>query len=370
MKIGLVCPYDLTRSGGVQEHVLAQAAELSRRGHKLRIITPKPHRLNGVLPPDVLFVGNSRTVKAAKTSLELGISTLRDEVDDLLKNEKFDLLHVHEPEIPMVGAQIISKAHCPVVATFHALHPETPMGRTIETIRIPFSKSIFGRLNAMTAVSTAAALFVQQRTKKPIIIIPNGVDVSKYRQPRQVAKVPTILYIGRLEKRKGIRYLLKAFGLLQQVQPTSQLIIAGDGDLRSSLEQYVVNNGIRNVVFKGFVSEAEKIQLLSRATVFCSPALYGESFGIVLLEAMAAGVPIVAGDNPGYSSVLVDHGKLSLVNPRDSQDFARRLDIFLHDQALRQVWLDWATDYVEQFTYDKIVDQYEQLYQQLYSSAS
>jgi phosphatidyl-myo-inositol alpha-mannosyltransferase len=365
MKIGLVCPYDLTRSGGVQEHVMAQAAELRRRGHDVKIITPKPRKVIGDLPEGILFVGNSRKVNAAKTKFELGISTVRDALDDLLAQEDFDILHIHEPEIPVLGAQIIAKADCPVVATFHAMHPETPMGRTIETFRIPYFKSIFSRLSAMTAVSDAAAAFVRDRTKQPVTIIPNGIDLEKYQQPRKTSSAPTILYVGRLEKRKGVRYLVMAFAELQKANPAAKLIIAGDGDLRSGLEQYVADNKIKHVQFVGFVSEERKLELLAQADVFCAPALYGESFGIVLLEAMAAGVPIVAGDNAGYTTVMTGHGRISLVNPKDTADFARRLDILLSDNELRQLWLNWAKKHIQQFSYDKIVDQYEELYRQI-----
>jgi phosphatidyl-myo-inositol alpha-mannosyltransferase len=365
MKIGIVCPYDLTLGGGVQEHVLAQAAELTKRGHEIKIITPKPRKLSGNVPDNVIFLGNSRTVKAANTRPQLAISTVRDKVDDMLADEDFDLLHVHEPELPMIGAQIITKAQCPVVATFHAFHPETAMGKTIETFRIPYFKYIFSRLNILTAVSDAAAQFVRERTDQQVHIIPNGIDLAKYQLKRLTTDAPTILYIGRLEKRKGVRYLVKAFAELKRTHTNARLVIAGEGDLRSGLEQYVADNAITDVEFLGFVSEQQKLELLASADVFCAPAIYGESFGIVLLEAMAAGVPIVAGDNPGYTTVLSGHGKISLVNPKDTPDFTRRLDIFLSDTELRQLWLNWASQHVQQFAYNKIVDKYEELYKQL-----
>jgi phosphatidylinositol alpha-mannosyltransferase len=112
----------------------------------------------------------------------------------------------------------------------------------------------------------------------------------------------------------------------------------------------------------GFVSEEVKLQLLAEADLFCSPAVYGESFGIVLLEAMAAGVVTVAGDNSGYASVMQELGAVSLVNPRDAPEFARRLRLLLNEQPLRKLWRDWAQKYVQQFSYDQIVQQYEDFY--------
>ncbi|MEO5627963.1 MAG: glycosyltransferase family 4 protein [Candidatus Saccharimonadales bacterium] len=370
MKIGIVCPYDIDRGGGVQEHVLAQATELQKRGYEVRILTPKPRNQDVIndIPVQTIYIGTSTKVKTPlKTSLELGASFKRDEVDDILDAEKFDLLHIHEPEVPLLGSQIVAKASCPIVATFHAIHPETPLAWTIGTMRIPYSKSIFSKLTELTAVSDAAAGFVRERTERKVHIIPNGIDLKKYTFKSQ-AKAPTkkdILYIGRLEKRKGVIYLLKAYAILAAERDDVSLVLAGDGDQRDSLEEYVKSNKIPRVSFLGFVSEKDKFKLLHQAALFCSPAIYGESFGIVLLEAMASGTVTVAGANVGYSSVLNGTGRLSLVNPKQKKEFARRLDVMLDDQGVRQNWLDWAEKAVKQYDYPKVVDQYEVVYKKL-----
>ncbi|MDQ5972483.1 MAG: hypothetical protein QG553_642 [Patescibacteria group bacterium] len=367
MKIGIVCPYDIDRGGGVQEHVLAQAAELQKRGHNVTILTPKPrkHKPGKIGNVKVIFIGNSTKVKTPiKTSLELGASLKKDEVDDILASEGFDLLHIHEPEVPFLGAQIVAKASCPIIATFHAIHPETPFARTIETVRIPYSKSIFTKLTELTAVSDAAAIFVRERTGRNVNIIPNGIDLNKYAFKPQT-KAPAqkkILYIGRLEKRKGVIYLIKAYAELAKHRSDISLQLVGDGDLKDSLQSYIDDNDIPRVTFMGYVSEAKKLTLLHNASVFCSPALYGESFGIVLLEAMASGTVTIAGDNVGYAGVLNGTGRLSLVNPKHTKEFSRRLDVFLDDVGLRQTWLDWAEQNVKQYDYPKVVDHYEKLY--------
>ena len=367
MKIGIVCPYDIDRGGGVQEHVLAQAAELQKRGHKVAILTPKPRKQETPNTGDikVIYVGSSANVRTPiKTSLELGFSYKKDELDDILAEEKFDLLHIHEPEVPMLGAQIVAKASCPVIATFHAVYPETPMGRSIETFRIPWSKSIFSRLTTLTAVSDAAATFVKERTGREVHIIPNGIDLAKYTYKPQV-KPPTkktILYIGRLEKRKGVVYLLKAYAAMAESHPDVSLILAGDGDQRIGLEAYVEDKKIPRVSFLGFVSEKEKLDLLHKATVFCSPALYGESFGIVLLEAMASGTVTVAGNNIGYAGVLSGDGRTALVNPKKISEFTHKLQTMLSDTDERQKWLDWAKAEVRQYDYPEVVDKYEVVY--------
>lgn len=367
MKIGLVCPYDLFRGGGVQEHILAQHRELTRRGHEVRILTPRPRKNHNQPPKDMLFVGNSAQVKTPiSTSLELGISMERKQIDSLLEAEQFDLLHVHEPEVPLLGSQIIARAQVPIVATFHAIHPETRTAKTIEALRVPYSRSIFSKINAMTAVSDVAAGFARSQTEEKIRIIPNGIDLKKYRWSDKKDK-NVIVYVGRLERRKGVKYLLCAFERLVKLYPELELRIIGDGPLKKRLQDLVRSHHIPNVSFLGFISDTEKIEQMRSASLFVSPALFGESFGIVLLEAMALGTPLVAGDNPGYASVMRGSGKLSLTNPRDERAFVRSMEMLLQEEPVRELWLEWAKGYIQQFDYRQIVDQYEAIYRELIS---
>jgi phosphatidylinositol alpha-mannosyltransferase len=200
----------------------------------------------------------------------------------------------------------------------------------------------------------------------PVSIIPNGINLKHFRKSattvRDSETPKTVLYIGRLEGRKGVRYLLEAFAVLQQREPDVHLVVAGDGPDREKLQREAEELGLKHVTFLGFIDEATKKQLLHSADVFCSPALYGESFGIVLLEAMASGLVTIAGDNPGYESVMQGLGKLSLISPKDTTVFAHRLQLMLFDEDLRGLWRKWAKDYVRQFDYPKVVDQYEAVY--------
>lgn len=364
MKIGLVCPYDFFRHGAVQKLVVLLDEELTARGHDVRIITPRPRDYDGDPPPRTIFVGRSTKWNTPlNTTLEVGVSFETSELEEMLEQENFDVINVHEPEVPVLGAQIAARATAPIVATFHATFPDTAMGKTIEMFRIPFSRSLFRRIAAMTAVSDSAARFVRDWSGQPITIVPNYIDLATYRQAKAVKRDPNmILYIGRLEKRKGVKYLLQAFAELAATDKKVKLVIVGDGSEREKLEDWVENYEVPRVKFLGAVSEEKKVQLLKTAGVFSSPAIYGESFGVVLLEAMAAGTPTVAGDNAGYACVMRDRGLLSLVNPKDTAEFARRLQIFLRDEAVRNIWLDWANSYVEQFDSIPVIDQYEKVY--------
>lgn len=364
MKIGLFCPYDMFKGGGVQEYVTAIRDELVRRGHEALIITPQPRKYLGKAPGGTLFVGASRDFKSPfHTVVQVSMSLNSERLEEIFATEKFDVLHIHEPWIPIVSRQLLSKSNAVNIGTFHARLPDTRVSKTLEKVITPYTRSILKYIDVFTSVSLPASQYLKQLSDVEPILITNGIDLRKYRpDPVAASQQPTIFYVGRLEKRKGVKYLIKAFKLLQLQLPDAKLLIGGAGPDRQKLEDYVAEEEIPNVKFLGFMTDEEKIQHMQAATVFCSPALYGESFGIVLLEAMACGTPTVAGNNPGYSGVLQDYGAVGLVNPKDSAEFAQRLKLFLTVDELRKTWKKWASAYVKQFDYRHIVDQYEQLY--------
>lgn len=364
MKIGLVCPYNIFKGGGVQECVLAMQKQLGARGHDVHIITPTPRAVPEEIPENIVLLGSSTDFKSPfHTTTQVSVSVKIDVLQKTLDDHKFDILHFHEPWVPIVSRQILAKSGAKNVATFHAKLPDTIMSRTIEKVITPYTKSILKYLDSYTAVSDAAAEYVKTLTDEQINIIPNGIDLSRYAPGKPTHTDKNILYIGRLEKRKGVKHLISAFRNLSQIHPDVSLVIAGDGPDRDKLEELAYD--LPKIKFVGYISDAKKLQLLSDATVFCSPALFGESFGIVLLEAMACNVPTLAGDNPGYRSVLEPQADVSLVNPKHIQEFSQKLEALLFDQGLRKKWQQWAQQYVTQFAYDKVVDQYEALYRDL-----
>lgn len=367
MKIGLVCPYHIFRGGGVQECVFALQKELQLRGHEAKVITPLPRDVthDQETNESIVFVGTSANVKSPfHTTAQVSVALDTKALADTLETEKFDILHFHEPWVPIMSRQMLSQSDTVNVATFHAKLPETMLSKTIEKVVTPYTKSVLRYIDSFTAVSDAAAQYVRTITDDEIELVPNGIDLTKYKRitPRAVTTAPVLTYIGRLEKRKGVKYLLKAFAMYQQKQPHAQLKLAGDGPDREKLEEMVKSERIPNVTFLGYISEADKQSLLNETDLFCSPALYGESFGIVLLEAMAKGVVTLAGDNPGYSAVMRDRGALSLVNPTDIEQFALRMQLLLEDEETRKLWRTWAKEYVQQFDYPLIVDQYVEVY--------
>lgn len=374
MKIGLVCPYNITRGGGVQEVVKALQLEFTKLGHEAVVITPQPKEPYASRDHRVIFLGTATDFKSPlATTTQVSASVLTDEIDNMLEYEKFDVLHFHEPWVPVLSRQILSRSTCVNVGTVHAKLPETIASRALMRVVTPYTKPLIRYIDAFTAVSEAAAEYLRTLTDDPIEIIPNGIHTGHFRSPAHLADVPnakTILYIGRIEKRKGVKYLLRAFQILQERQPDARLIIAGDGVDREKMQELAEELQLRNVEFLGYIDDHTKLQLLHSADLFCSPAIYGESFGIVLLEAMASGLVTVAGNNPGYESVMTGLGQLSLVDPRDSKEFAHRMELLLTDEGIRQLWKKWAKKHIRQFEYHKVAAMYLSAYEAAIKAAS
>lgn len=374
MKIGLVCPYSIAKGGGVQEVVKALQTEFTKLGHEAVIVTPQLKEPYDAHDRRIVFLGSAADFKSPlATTTQISASVLTDEIDAMLEYEQFDILHFHEPWVPVLSRQILSRSDTVNVATFHAKLPETLASRALAKVITPYTKPLLRHIDAFTAVSDAAAEYVRSLTDAHIEIIPNGIHIAHFRKPAGVERASrgpkTILYIGRLEKRKGVKYLLKAFKLLQADMPNVRLLIGGDGVDREKLEELSETLELQNVEFLGYIDDDKKRELLHTADLFCSPALYGESFGIVLLESMASGLVTVAGNNPGYESVMSGLGQLSLVDPRDSKEFAHRLRLLIEDAGIRGLWQQWAKKHVRQFDYPKVAAMYLASYERALAKA-
>ncbi len=368
MKIGIFSPYNIFKSGGVQEHVNSQAEVLRKRGHDVTIITPRPmgKDKNKKAPKGIMYFGASRRIRSiSATSADVSMNIDAESIDMVLA-EQFDVIHVHEPIVPIAARQLLSKIPPSTirVGTFHAALPGNVLGKSVVATFKAYARNVVPHVDVITAVSPAAINYIENYTDLPINFVPNGIDFKTYKNTKSKRSSNTILFIGRLEKRKGARYLLKAFEQIKLVRPDMKLLIAGKGPLERSLKTYVSENNIQDVEFLGFIEDDEKVRLLQTCSVYTSPALYGESFGIVLTEAMACGIPTVAHNNDGYSSVLKETGRLSLVDCKDIQAYAERLLTMIEEEPVRKLWQDWAEVYVKQFDYEKIVDSYEKLYKE------
>jgi len=379
LKIGIVSPYNIYRFGGVQEATLAHAKELKKRGHGVVVIAPQPKAIAVEPFENVLTIGKSAEIKTPfKTTADFSYKADKKEIDELFQKNKFDVMHFHEPWVPLLSKQLLTEAkkrNIATVATFHAMLPEGVTAKTIKKLMLPYVKATIPKLDELVAVSESASKNIKSLTKREIHIIPNAIDTELY-DPKKyeahtltIADSPVILYVGRLETRKGVEYLIKAVADISGEGKTKpKLILAGDGPLKDELTDLAYTHGIYDVHFLGFIETEEKLQLLKGCDVFCSPALYGESFGIVLLEAMAMGKATVAGNNPGYSGVLVDEGAEGLVDPKDTKKFSKLLDKALNDKKFNTKLSTWGLKEVKKYTYPVVVDQYVELYNRLTES--
>jgi phosphatidylinositol alpha-mannosyltransferase len=320
LRIALVAPYDLSRDGGIGTHIRAQAHALRTRGHTVAVLGPA----SAPLADGEIALGGSRRVTLGGTESGLGLSPLTARrVAELFDTTSFDIVHVHEPLTPLVPWLVLRQARAPIVGTFH-VHRE--QGHRLYAAGRPVLKRLMQRVAYRIAVSDVARRTVAAHFPGPYEIVPNGIDIDRFQAPRP--RPPAfandrrhVLYVGRLEPRKGVIHLIRAMRRVQDQAPSIRLTIAGDGPDRASLEALARESG-SDVVFAGRIEDAELPAYLQASDLVCSPALRGESFGLVLLEAMACGKAVVASHIDGYTGLVGDTGCARLVPPGDAAALA------------------------------------------------
>jgi len=335
VKIGLVCPYIYPEAGGVAQHVRFLYENLRLAGHDVRIITAS-HGPQRSSEGDIIRLGVGFSVR---TNGSVGTLTFSpryiSQVRRMLEQERFDLLHFHEPFVPFLSLFLLRESTSVNVATFHAFAGFSPSYELGSRVMRGHAARLHGRI----AVSAAARHFIDRFFPGDYKVIPNGVDVPRYANAVPIARwqdgTPNLLFVGRHEPRKGLLDLLKAQRILRKTGYGTRLLVVGSGPQEREARRYVATRGLQGVEFLGRVTDAEKAQLFRTADVYVSPATGGESFGIVLLEAMAAGAPIVASDIHGYKGVVRREREGLLVPPRDPKGLAKAIARLLDDPELR-----------------------------------
>lgn len=362
MKIGLVCPYIYPESGGVAQHVRFLYENLRVRGHDVRIITAS-HGPQRASEGDILRIGVGISMP---TNGSVGTLTFSprylSQVRDLLARERFDLLHFHEPFVPFLSLFLLRESRSVNVATFHAYAGFSPSYELGGRLMGGYAARLHGRV----AVSAAARHFIDRFFPGDYKVIPNGVDVPRFAGAVPISRwqdgVPNVLFVGRLEPRKGVLDLLKAHRILRKTGSGNRLLIVGSGPQEREARRYVATRGLQAVEFLGRVSDAEKAQLFRTVDVFTSPATGGESFGIVLLEAMAAGAPIVASDIHGYKGVVRRDREGLLVPPHQPKELAKAIARLLGDPDLRAEMSAAGRLRAEAFSWPRVAARVEDYY--------
>ncbi|EEH66603.1 glycosyltransferase, group 1 family protein [Actinomyces urogenitalis DSM 15434] len=324
MRIGLVCPYSMDAHGGVQVHVMDLAGELIRRGHEVQVLAPASVDLE--LPDWVTSAGDSVAIpyNGSVARLNFGALVAR-RARRWLEAGDFDLVHIHEPITPSVGMLVLQAAQAPVVATFHAAMDRSIARELVSPVMAP----LLERITARIAVSEEARRTLVHFHGGDAVVIPNGVNVAPFASapdddPRFAGtdQAPTISFLGRLdEPRKGLSVLAGAIPTVLEAVPGARFLIAGRGEAGEVREQLAPWG--EHVVFLGGVSDEDKAAMLASSTCYVAPQTGGESFGIVLVEAMAAGSHVIASDLTAFSDVLGQGRYGALFRNEDSQDLAR-----------------------------------------------
>ena len=348
MRVGLVCPYTWDVPGGVQAHVRDLAETLLALGHEVNVCTPADDDAD--LPPYVTSIGRPVPVPYNGSVARLSFGPLSaTRVRRWLRNGEFDVLHIHEPLAPSVSVLALWSAHGPVVGTFHA---SVERSRTLLAVRSAIQPAL-EKINARIAVSPAARRYVVEHIGGTVVLIPNGVSVARFSSATPLDGWPgtggAIGFLGRTdEPRKGLPVLLEAFALLRATHPAARLLVAGPGEVEGEVPE--------GVTFLGQVSEEEKARFFHSVDVYCAPNTGGESFGIVLIEAMAAGAPIVASDLDAFRRVLEEGDAGELVPPEDPAALAATLGALLDDPVRRKAMAKRGSALVRRYDWPAIAE--------------
>ncbi len=362
MKIGLVTPYVYPVPGGVNQHVRYLYENLRARGHDVRILTSS-HGLQRASEGDIIRIGKGFSVP---TNGSVGTITLSpryvSQVQDVLAAERFDVLHFHEPFVPFLSLIVLRQSTSVNIATFHAYAGFSPAYEFGSRVMRSYARRLHGRI----AVSAAARHFIDRFFPGDYRVIPNGVDIDRFRRSVPIARwqdgTRNVLFVGRHEPRKGLLDLLKAYRILRKTGCHCRLLVVGTGPQEREARRYVMTRKLGGVEFLGRVSDDEKAQLFRTADVYVSPATGGESFGIVLLEAMAAGTPIVCSDIHGYKGVVRRGREGILVPPRKPKAIAAGIAQLLADDELRARMAASGLIRAEEFSWERITERVDDYY--------
>lgn len=355
LRIGMLCPYSLTLPGGVQMQVLGLARELRAMGHEVRVLGP----CDGAPPePFVTPLGNSLPTAANGSIAPLApdasaaLRTIR-----ALNDEAFDVIHLHEPIAPGVTMTALVLRLAPTVGTFHAAGDSASYRMLNRGVRW-----LASRIDVRVAVSKDAELLASRYLGGEYRLLGNGIELARYvgdTADEAVVKEsqPTVFFVGRHEPRKGLDVLLRS---LQFLPSDVRVWVASDGTDTERLRSEFA--GDDRIVWLGRISDAEKIRRMRAASVFCAPSLHGESFGVVLLEAMAAGTPVVASDIDGYQNVATDDVDALLVEPGDPRALAAALARVMANPRLSQRLVEAGLERVEASSMRSLAEKYVAVY--------
>ncbi len=363
MRIGMVCPYSFDVPGGVQSHILQLAEVMHAAGHEVSVLAPASPHADTSLPDYVVSGGKAVPIpyNGSVARLRFGPATHR-KVKKWLQQGDFDVLHLHEPNAPSLSMLALNIAEGPIVATFHTSTTKSLTLSVFEPILRPMHEKIVGRI----AVSDLARRWQMEALGSDAVEIPNGVDVASFATAPMLDGYPrpgrSILFLGRFdEPRKGMSVLMGALPAVVERFADIEVLVVGRGDEAELRETAGPLAG--HLRFLGQVDDVQKAAAMRSADVYCAPNTGGESFGIVLVEAMAAGTAVVASDLDAFRRVLDDGRGGRLVSVDDPDDLAAGLIDVLSDDARRARYIECAAELVKRYDWSVVALQIMRVYE-------
>ena len=360
LRIGLVCPYSWDVPGGVQNHIRDLAEFLIANGHYVEVLAPATE--SDDLPSYVVSAGRAVSIpyNGAVARILFGVGA-NSRVRSWINEGDFDLLHLHEPAIPSLALLACWAGEGAMVGTFHAA---AKYQKAIVAIG-PILEPVIEKLSARIAVSEAARLTLTAHLETDAIVIPNGIYAENYRDgtPRAEWQVNTIGFLGRFEEdRKGLPVLLNALPIIARFVPDIRVLIAGPGDSEEILEN--VDPQLRHrVEFLGKISEEDKADFLSSISLYIAPNTGGESFGIILAEAMAGGATVVASDIPAFADVLGDGEFGALFESENSEILAKVVIDLLRDDLKRSELAKAGAKHAQRYDWSQVGEEIFEVYE-------
>jgi phosphatidylinositol alpha-mannosyltransferase len=370
MRIALVSPYDLAVPGGVNHHIFHLRENFVERGHGVRVVAPSSRPSAHSPEEGIIPVGRAYGIPASGSVARVTLSLrLAPKVKRLLQEERFDIVHVHEPFAPFLPLNFLRLSTAINVGTFHAAKEGGTTKWYLYGRRA--LKRWFRQLDGKIAVSVPAMRLISRYFPGYYNIIPNGVDVEHFSREfppieRYADGKPNVLFVGRLEKRKGVKHLLQAFEQVKREMPETRLLVVGPPTRAArGYRRWVRDKGLSDVEFIGYVSYDELARYHHTADIVCAPATGNESQGIVLLEAMAAGRPLVASNIEGYASVLTHGVEGLLVRPQDSEALASALLELLPDPDRRRAMAQKGRLRAQEYSWERVSQRVLTYYERL-----
>ena len=358
MRVALISYHSFLKPGGVKTHILGLHKEFKKRKIQSKIIVPR-RALDEDYGKDVILLGTSFSVPFGGGKSDFCVVFNPPTIDKVLSREKFDILHFHNFGL-FSSFQILEKTQNTLnILTFHSDIGRSEFLKEFPIFLYILERVVEAKINGIIGVSEVA-LNVFEKCDLPKVVIPNGIDIERFNL--KVPKIKrfkdgkiNILFVGRIEERKGLIYLLKAYKILQKKFKNLRLIIVGEGELKEDCEIFAKENNLKEVYFVGEKVGKELISFYATADIFCAPSIYGESFGIVLLEAMACQLPVVAFANLGYKTLLKGKiGEILLARPKSIKDLAQKLEVLIKNKNLRVQLGKWGKKEAKKYAWPKI----------------